>query len=181
LEVATSRNAAVREITSARPIYSSAPEGELRTVTAQLRVTAASLARLLSVSGSQSDFILSSADGATTVRVDLAVSSVPDAQLVLGTRGVVLDWARATLTCGGNRVVLTRMELRLLTALIECAPGPATREQLVRRLWSSEPVHDADRDRALPVWICALRRRFAALGIPAAIQTVRSTGYCLAV
>src|SRR5439155_25346092 len=92
-------------------------DGELQTVTAQLRVTAASLARLLSVSGSQSDFVLASVDGSTTVRVGLAVSSVPDAQLMLGCRGVVLDASRSTIPRGANCVSLTRMELRLLIAL----------------------------------------------------------------
>ncbi|MEX2154930.1 MAG: winged helix-turn-helix domain-containing protein [Gemmatimonadaceae bacterium] len=148
-------------------------------MTAQLSVADGALARLLNVSGSQTDFVLASADGSTTVRVGLAVSSVPDAELVLGSAGVVLDWARSTIMRGANCVSLTRMELRLLVVLMDSAPAPATREHLIARLWPSESSRAQELDAALPVWICALRRRFAAIGLPHAIRTVRSTGYGL--
>lgn len=171
--------ATVRDIASARALPSPSDASEVRTVSAQLRVTAASLARLLSVTGSYSDFMLSSADGATTIRVELAVSSVPDGELVLGNGGIVLDWSRSTITRGAQRVSLTRMELRLLCALMEYAPGAASREQLASRLWPShsDPAHKPD--MALPVWICGLRRRLASLGLRDAIETVRHTGYRL--
>src|SRR4051794_14343689 len=74
--------------------------GERRNVQAQLSVTSESLARLLSVSGSQSDFVLASSDGGTSVKVGLAVSAVPDALLRLGKSGVVLDWSKSTLSHG---------------------------------------------------------------------------------
>jgi len=169
----------VRRVSNGRPAASNRDVGQLKTVTAQLSVTSASLARLLSVSGSQSDFILSAVDGSTTVRVGLAVSSVPDALVTIGNRGLTLDWSRSTLTLGSRRVPLTRMELRLLAALVEYAPKPAPRRHLISRMWPSLSPSSHERDLALAVWIHALRRRFASVGVRNAIVTVRNVGYCL--
>lgn len=155
------------------------PEGPSRVVTAQLTVTPASLARLLSISGTQTDFILSSADGSTTVRVGLAISSVPDGEMALGKSGLMLDWTRSTLSSGQRRVPLTRMELRLLAALLEHAPATAPKKELIARMWPG--AKPGDGDAALPVWIFALRRRFTALGFPSAIRTVRAAGYSLGI
>ena len=166
----------MRNIGSTALSFAAPNPGEFKTVTAQLRVTAASLARLLSITGSRSDFVLASADGSTSVRVGLTVSSVPEAQLVIGSR-VVIDWADWTLTHGVKRVTLSRMELRLLMALMEFAPKPAPRERIAKRLWPAEDPDD--RQEALSVWILALRRRLIALGLPKAIRTVRGRGYCL--
>ena len=171
---------AVRDIASARSANDTGDE-DFCTVSARLRVTDAALVRLLSVSGARSDFILSSADGSTTVRVELAVASVPGAEVALGSTDVMLDWSRSTISRGGNRVTLTRTELRLLTALMESAPEAASRDQLMNRLWPSVPERDRQLDSALAVWICGLRRRFAAIGLPHAIRTVRRSGYCLCI
>lgn len=173
-------HARVQEIQSRRRGPAVDRTEDLKTITARLSVTAAALSRLLSVTGTQSDFVLASVDGSTTIRVALAVSSVPDAHLVLGESGVTLDWSRSTISHGDNRVSLTRMELRVLLALLEHAPGVATREQLVARLWPLDAARPP-RDASLPVWILALRRRFAAIGVTDAIRTVRATGYRLRV
>ena len=93
---------------------------------AQLRVTPRSLACLLGVTASQRDFILSSLDGSTTLRVELVISSVTDATLTLGGDDIVLDWSRSTIAHGVHRASLTPMELRLLGLLVECAPRPAS-------------------------------------------------------
>jgi DNA-binding response OmpR family regulator len=150
-------------------------------VTAQLTLTGASLARLLSVTGAHTDFVLSSPDGRTTVRVGLAVATVPDAELALGKHGVVLDWTRSTITRGSMSIPLTRMELRLLLALMEFAPGVASRQELVARLWPSRCERASVVTTPLTVWVYALRRRFAAIGLPGAIRTVRNMGYSLTV
>ena len=162
------------------PRRSNGDPSALHTVTAQLKLTSASLVRLLSVTGARTDFVLASADGETTVRVGLTVSSVPDAELLLGRRNVVLDWSRWTIAYGHNRGSLSRMELRLLAALMDSAPEAATREHLVSRLW--EGAHrGSDCERAVAVWVFALRRKFAAIGLPRAIRTVRGTGYRLSI
>ena len=70
-----------------------------RTVRARLKLTEASLERLLALTGSYNDFVLSAADGSATVRVGVEVSSVPGAAVPLGS-GVVLDWATMTIARG---------------------------------------------------------------------------------
>jgi len=157
--------------------------GQTRTITAQLSATPKALARLLSVSGTESDFVLVSRDGSTAVRVGLAVSSVPDAQLPIGSKGAVLDWSRSTVSYRGNQVSLTRMELRLLVALLEVAPEPASREHLVAKMWG-RACTTACRgkgvgENVLPVWIRALRCRLATIGLQDVIRTVRKVGYAL--
>lgn len=148
-------------------------------VAAQLRVTPAALVRLLTVSGRESDFILSAANGSTTVRVGLAITTLPDAELAIGTRGARLDWSRGTLTYRGERVSLTRMELRLLVALLEAAPRAMSRDTLAAALWQDRGARRDKLASAIPVWICTLRRRLAAVGLPDAIRTVRRAGYAL--
>ena len=154
---------------------------ELRSITAALSATPASLARLLRVTGAQSDFVLVSVDGSISVRVKLSVASVPDAELLIGRSGAVLDWSRSTVSFRGNRVTLSRMELRLLLALLECAPHPATKEELAGKLWGADAARRAGQtgEAALPVWVCALRRRLASVGLTDVIATVRNTGYAL--
>ena len=170
------RRPRVREIRSARSTRERRPD-ELHTVTAQLSLSNVGLARLLSVSGSQSEFILASVDGSTTVHARLAISSVPDGQQPLGNE-LSLDWSRGVLSRRNGRVALSRMELRFLAVLMEAAPGPVTRELLVARLWPGA-ARPTDREKALSVWIFQLRRRFAALGLYDVIRTVRGVGYSL--
>lgn len=154
------------------------PEEELRTITAQLRLGGRALARLLTISGGQRRFVLSSADGSLSVQVMLSVATVPAGEQLLDNGTLLLDWSRGTLARGGRRTILSRMELRLLAALLEHAPHVVTREQLVSRLWP-ERAQQAERDNSLKVWICQLRRHFVAVGLPNSIHTARGTGYCL--
>jgi len=169
----------VRDISARREPLGHRRTTELRTITAQLGLTSASLVRLLSVTGAQSDFILTSADGSTTVHVALAVSSVPDGEIAFGNGRVVLDWSRSTIAHGTQRVSLSRMELRLLAVLMECAPEAASREHLVARVWPMDSSRCTGREHALPVWIFQLRRHFEAIGLRDAIRTVRGVGYRL--
>jgi DNA-binding winged helix-turn-helix (wHTH) protein len=108
----------------------------------------------------------------------MSISAIPDSQLMLGESGAVLDWSRSTVAYGDNRVMLTRMELRLLIALLEYAPGTAPRQQIIAMMWGESRWVRRHRS-ALPVWIFALRRRLAAIGLRSAIRTVRREGYCL--
>lgn len=154
--------------------------GAQRTVTAQLTVSERALPRLLRLSGSYTDFILSSADGSTTVRVGLVVSDVPLAEVTLGRSSVVVNWSRATLTRSSQRIELTRMELRLLAALYESAGVPVDRDTLAYRLWPNRVPNPESRP-ALAVLVCSLRKRLQVVGLPDAIRTVRRTGYSLVV
>lgn len=173
----TSSRALVRPIGSPRHLKIE-PDEELRTITAQLRLSGRALARLLGVSGEQQRFVLSSPDGSLSVQVMLSIATVPEGEQMLANGTLLLDWARGTLSHGGRRTILSRMELRLLAALLEHAPHVVTREQLVARLWP-ERAQQAIRENSLKVWICQLRRHFVAVGRPDAIRTARGTGYCL--
>ncbi len=149
-----------------------------RVVGARLSLSSQALTRLLSVSGSEHDFVLSSLDGSTSVRVHLAIATVPDAAVTLGQSGIELDWTASTLSARGQKIALTRMELRLLGALLERAPEVSPRSHLISRLWPGAKVC-RDSEGALAVWICAIRRRFSALGVSEPIRTVRNSGYTL--
>lgn len=176
MEASVSR-AIVRSIRSARMLTLGADD-QLHTITAQLSLTSAALARLLSVSGAESRFIISSLDGSTAVQARLMVSTVPDGEQSFGGGALVLNWARATLSHGDRRTSLSRTELRVLAALIDASPGPISKEALVARLWPDDAGHH---ERSLKVWICQLRRHFAEVGQPNAISTVRGLGYRLTV
>ena len=177
---ATGRRAIVRPIRSARmlPLGS---EDELHTITAHLSLSSAALARLLSVSGTESRFIISSPDGQTSVQARLMVATVPEGEQSFGNGKLVLNWSRGTLAYGDRRTTLSRMELRLLAALIDAAPGPLSKETLVARLWSDSSSRSENHERSLKVWICQLRRHFAEVGRPDSINTVRGIGYRLCV
>jgi DNA-binding response OmpR family regulator len=174
----SARRVPVREIATRRT--RAADTFELRTLSAQLTVSERALPRLLRLSGSYTDFILSSADGSTTVRVGLMVSDVPLAEVALGRSNVVVNWSRATLTRGTKQIPLTRMELRLLAALYENAGAPVDRDVLAFRLWPNR-VPNPESMSALPVLVCSLRKRLRSVGLIDAVRTVRGAGYCFAV
>ena len=175
---ASAHRAVVRSIRSARTLPLGR-EDELHTITAQLSLSGAALARLLSVSGAESRFIISSPDGRTAVQVRLMVATVPDGEQAFGNGKLVLNWASGTLTHGDRRTTLSRMELRLLAAFIDAAPGTVSKQSLVARLWPDSSSRSENRDRSLKVWICQLRRHFLSVGLPDAISTVRGMGYRL--
>jgi len=175
---ASARRAVVRPIHSARVLPLGADD-ELHTITAQLSLSSAGLARLLSVSGMENRFIISSPDGRTAVQARLMVATVPEGEQALGNGKLVLNWARGTLENGDRRTTLSRMELRLLAALIDAAPGALSKQALVARLWPDSAGRQDQCERSLKVWICQLRRHFVAVGQPDVISTVRGTGYRL--
>ena len=175
---ASSSRALVRPIRSAR-LLPLGPDGELHTITAQLSLSGAALARLLNVSGAENRFIISSPDGKTSVQARLMVSTVPEGEQSFGNGKLVLNWSRGTLAMGDRRTTLSRMELRLLAALIDSAPGPISKADLVARLWP-DTVDGADsHEKSLKVWICQLRRHLVDVGHSDAISTVRGLGYRL--
>ena len=175
---ASAHRAVVRSIRSARTLPLGR-EDELHTITAQLSLSGPALARLLSVSGVESRFIISSPDGRTAVQVQLVVATVPDGEQAIGNGKLVLDWARGTLAHGDRRTTLSRMELRLLAALIDAAPGTISKSDLIGRLWPDGTSRVDSHQKSLKVWICQLRRHFTAVGQSDPIITVRGLGYRL--
>ena len=168
----------MRPIRSAR-LLPLGPESELHTITAQRTLSGASLARLLSVSGTENRFIISSADGQTAVQARLMVATVPEGEQTFANGKLVLNWSRGTLAHSDRQTTLSRMELRLLAALIDAAPGTISKADLIARLWPDTVHRTESHEKSLKVWICQLRRHFTAVAQPDAIDTVRGVGYRL--
>ena len=97
----------------------------------------------------------------------------PSAQL-LSCGGAVLNVSDGTLDAAGQRVELTRNELRILQMLLERKGQTVSREALMTRLWESDSFVD---ENTLTVNIARLRRKLEAAGLPDFIRTRKGAGY----
>ena len=97
----------------------------------------------------------------------------PPAQL-LRCGGAVLNVSDGTLTAGGQRLELTRNELRILQMLLERKGQTVSREALMTRLWESDSFVD---ENTLTVNVGRLRRKLEAAGLPDLIRTRKGEGY----
>lgn len=88
--------------------------------------------------------------------------------------GAVLNVSDGTLTANGQRVELTRNELRILQMLLERKGQTVSREALMTRLWESDSFVD---ENTLTVNVGRLRRKLEAAGLPDLIRTRKGTGY----
>lgn len=151
-----------------------------RRVTATLMMSEAASQRLLSVlANGQSDFRLSAADGSLMLRLRLAVSTANAAEEHI-TAGLFIDWSRSTVSNDTNRVRLSRTELRLLEALLRAGGATVKRSHLIDRVWTASSLRRSERENALTVYICTLRKRLNSIGLGGALHTVRRMGYRLA-
>ncbi len=89
-------------------------------------------------------------------------------------RGAILNTSDATLTCGTQRVELTRNEYRILQTLLENKGRTISRDTLMTRLWETDSYVD---ENTLSVNIARLRRKLDAVGLPDFIQTKKGMGY----
>ena len=78
-----------------------------------------------------------------------------------------------------NRVRLSRTELRLLEALLRGDGATVTRLQLIERVSAGSSLRRSERENALTVYVCMLRKRLSAIGLRNALHTVRRPGYRL--
>lgn len=88
--------------------------------------------------------------------------------------GAVLNVSDGTLTAGGQRLELTRNELRILQMLLERKGQTVSREALMTRLWESDSFVD---ENTLTVNVGRLRRKLEAAGLPDLIRTRKGEGY----
>lgn len=95
---------------------------------------------------------------------------------VLEYHGVLLNMTDMSLSCGENRVDLTKNEFRILQTLFEASGGVVSRDMLMKRLWDDECFVD---DNTLTVNINRLRKRLAEVGLAELIQTKKGVGYLL--
>jgi DNA-binding response OmpR family regulator len=150
------------------------------TLEARIDASPAASARILrALHGGCGTFVLSAVDGQMSARVQLTVTNAAAAETEykLGSTRVTIDWSRATVAHGARRVSLSRTELRLFAALLGGEGRPMPRAALISRVWPDDSLPDADRENALAVYICSLRKRLTAIGAGDALQTVRGVGY----
>lgn len=87
---------------------------------------------------------------------------------------IEMDLERWTVTLGGRPVELTKMEFRLLQALLEAKGRALTRDFLLEKAWSHAAIHGLD-TRTVDVHIGRLRRKLGTAGHY--IITVRNVGF----
>lgn len=91
-------------------------------------------------------------------------------------RGAVLNMGDATLSCGGERIELTKNEYRILEVLMGNAGKIVTRAELMDKLWETDSFVD---DNTLTVNITRLRNTLADHGLTDFIKTKKSIGYII--
>lgn len=89
--------------------------------------------------------------------------------------GLVLYPERMELSLGNVTALLTKKETILLETLMNRSPRVVSRETILEKLWDDAFVDD----NTLSVNITRVRKRLAELGIQAALETVRGSGYRL--
>lgn len=107
-----------------------------------------------------------------TVRVDtLARRARPRA---VGSTGVVLDPVQHALTHGGEQILVTPTEFRLIAALL-AAPGELVRrETLIQTAW---PIGARVQPNTLHAYIGRIRAKLRRVDAPVQITNIRGLGY----
>lgn len=89
-------------------------------------------------------------------------------------KGAVLNLNDATLTCGDQRVELTKNEYRILQILMSRAGEIVSRDEIMRALWEDDSFVD---DNTLTVNVARLRKRLEEAGLSDYIKTKKGIGY----
>ena len=95
---------------------------------------------------------------------------------VLEHRGLLLNLSDANAIYEGNRVELTKNEVRILQILFENKNKIVTRDALMTKLWESDSYVD---ENTLSVNINRLRKKLSAMGLEDFIVTKKGIGYKL--
>ena len=95
---------------------------------------------------------------------------------VLECGGAVLDLAGGALVYGGERVELTKNELRILQVLMENHGSVVSRDTLMLRLWQTDSFVD---ENTLTVNVTRLRRKLDAVGLGDFVKTRKGLGYTI--
>lgn len=93
---------------------------------------------------------------------------------VLELEGLQLYPERLKLTVKDKAVPLSKREADLIESLIERYPRVAGREDLLEKLWDDQMYVD---ENTLNVNITRVRKKFEAVGMKGAVETVRGVGY----
>lgn len=93
---------------------------------------------------------------------------------LLSCAGAILNLSDATLMSQGEKLELTKNELRILQLLMENQGRIVSRSALMARLWESDEFVD---ENTLTVNMTRLRKKLSAAGLPEFIRTQRGAGY----
>ena len=148
------------------------------TIDAVFETSAAGGRRLMNaLTNGVREFVLCASDGSCTTRVRLRSTRGGTTQHEIGGTPIVVDWAQGTLEREELRVSLSRTELRLFAVLLDAGERPTSRSELIGRVWPRDEMPSSEREDALAVYVCSLRKRLGVLGIESAILTVQAYGY----
>lgn len=102
---------------------------------------------------------------------DFALSKPP-----LECRGASLDVAGGFLLFSGDKISLTKNEVRILSCLMESAGRVVSREKLMQRLWETDSFVD---ENTLTVNVNRLRKKLDSAGLTGFIATRFGVGYII--
>jgi DNA-binding response OmpR family regulator len=127
----------------------------------------------------QNRFVVSSSDGALTVRMAMVVARSSATEEIVPQLGhAAIDWDRGIIAKDGRATPISRTELRLLACLVEHAGATVPHDVLISSAWCASTPDDAAYN-ALAVYVCYLRRSLKSIGLGQALRTVRGIGYAL--
>lgn len=155
---------------------------DARSIPVRLTLSTRAAERLArSVASGHQRYVLVLADGSLSLGVHLSIDAahLEDQRTANGKFGI--DWARATVSNGRSCTTLSRTELRLLGGLLDGNGAPVSRADLIARAWPRDRMPVAERNNALAVYVCTLRKRLKGIGVTNALETVRGVGYRLAI
>lgn len=89
-------------------------------------------------------------------------------------RGAILNTSDATLTFNGQKIDLTKNEMKVLHVLLENKGKAVSRDTLMTRLWETDSFID---DNTLTVNINRLRKKLEAIELNDFIKTKKGLGY----
>ena len=95
---------------------------------------------------------------------------------VLEHRGALFSTGDMSLTCGGEKIPLTKNEGRILLTLLQCKGKTVSREKLMDALWQTDSFVD---ENTLSVNVGRLRKKLDAAGLEGFITTKFGIGYLI--
>ncbi len=95
---------------------------------------------------------------------------------ILEHRGAVLDVLEGSIVYGGEKLSLTRNELRILSLLLENKGKIVSREKLMEKLWETDIFID---ENTLTVNIARLRKKLDSIELSGFITTKKGLGYII--
>lgn len=93
---------------------------------------------------------------------------------VLSHRGVLLNTEDASLSYNGQKLELTKNELRIMQVLLENNGRTVSRDTLMQRLWETDSFVD---ENTLSVNVARLRKKLESAGLTDFIVTRKGLGY----